>query len=321
MLTLFLASAYAADCEGVYTSDKMLMDLGTMAGALREHQDELLVASGDALEKGIVCMAEPMPAPLFAQVYRFLGMASLAGADDDKASMWFRTARELEPTYEWDILDVDPGSHSWDVYEAARAYEAADPVVVEGKDLNVPAGSRIFIDGRRLTEAAATQDRFHLVQQVGSDGAVRNSWVVVGNRLPASLLIDAVMTDNEVAAIEEEAIREEKENRRKKDPEVLSGGYTTDDVVLIERDRPPMKTPLLVIGGAGLIAAGGVYAASYSARGSFDDATTTEDLDAAYTLTRTLVLASGGVLLAGGAVGAWGVLLDGGGAVGMTMEF
>jgi hypothetical protein len=321
MLTLLMTSAYAADCEAVYSSDKLLADIGVMAGALREKQNDLLIGAGAELEAGIVCMAEPMPAPIFASVYRMLGVSKVAGDDLETAALWFRTARELEPTYEWDIQDVEPGSPTWDVYQAAIAFEATAPVALEGKTLSVPAGSRIFIDGRRLTEAAATRDRLHVVQQVGTDGTVRNSWIVKGNRLPLSLLTDEVMTENEVAAVEEEVKKEEKESRRKKDPEVLAGGYTSDDVVMIERERPVAKTPLLVVGGAGLIAAGGVYAASYSARGSFDGATTEEDLAAARTLTNTLVLASGGVLLVGAGVGAWGMLLDGGAGVGMTMEF
>ena len=321
MLTLFLASAYAAECENVYSADQLLMDIGVMADALREKQNELLAASGEALEKGIVCMAEPMPAPIFARVYRMLGASKVAGGDDETAALWFRTARELEPTYEWDIQDVEPGSHLWDVYLAARMFEANPAVQVEGKELSIPAGSRIFLDGRRLTEASATTERLHVLQQVGSDGTVRNSWIIKGNRFPPSLLADAVLTGNEVAAIEEEERQEEKANRRKKPAEELAGGYMSDDVVMIQRERPAAKTPLLVVGGAGLLAAGGVYAASYSSRNSFETATTDEDLAAARQLTNTLVLASGGVLLVGAGVGAWGMLLDGGAGVGMTMEF
>ncbi len=321
MLTLFLATAQAADCDAVYTTDQLLADMAVMGESLRLKEAELLVASGEHVEVGLGCMAEPMPAPIFARVYRLLGVAKVFAGDDETAALWFRTAREIEPTYEWDVQDVEPGSDIWDVYLAARAYEATPAVPLEGWELSVPAGSRIFIDGRRLTEAAATLDRYHVIQQVGSDGAVRNTWLVTGNRLPKSIITEAVLTENEVIAIEEEERQEERASRRKKEPQVLAGGYTTDDVVLVQRNRPPAKTPLLVVGGAGLIAAGGVYAASYSARNSFDSASTEDDLQAAYTLTRTLVMASGGVLIVGGAVGAWGVWLDGGAAVGMTMEF
>jgi hypothetical protein len=303
-----------AECEAAYTSDAMLGDIQVMATSLQAKDAATLKSRGEVLQAGLVCLREPMPPALYATVYRMLGVAAFENGDPKLADQWFHTALELDPTHEWDIADVPPGTPLFQAYAAAgRVSTASTPI--EGMVLNAPAGSKLLIDGRPLEEAAATPGRFHLIQQVStSNGAVRASWLVMGNELPAQLLMEQSLSRNEVKEQEEEA---DNGKGRRKDDEVLAGGYTESEVTSVARERPRAKIPLLAAGGVGLLAAGGIYAASFATEGQFNEATTTEDLLAAQQLTNTLVIASGGALLMGAGVGVWGVVIDDGGTPGL----
>ena len=308
-------------CEGVYTADQLFEDLTGVGEGMKAEGGGEMAQAGARMEAGLPCMAEPLNPSLYASVYRSLGVYHFNEGHADKAALWFRSAREIEPTYEYDADSMDLGSALYKTYEAARAFEGAELVAVEGVRLVVPAGSKIYLDGKVVEEPAATLDRYHVLQQVGSDGMVRASWLIEGNAFPSRLVEEATMASNEAKEEKEKEKEKEKESRRKKDDEVLAGGYTTDEVVTIQRERPPLKTPLIVVGAAGLAAGAGIYAASFSARGQFDEASTVAELDAARTLTNTLVLASGGVAVVGLGVGGFGMILDGGAGVGITGRF
>lgn len=308
------SGAAHAECEAAYTSDAMLGDIQVMATALQAKDAATLKARGEVLEAGLVCLREPMPPALYATVYRMLGVAAFENGEPELADQWFHSALELDPTHEWDITDVPPGTPLFQAYSAARR-ASVEVVAIEGMVLNAPAGSKLLIDGRPLEEAAATPARFHLVQQVSSsNGAVRASWLVTGNEIPSQLLIAESLSRNEAKEQEE---KQESGKGRRKDEEVLAGGYTESEVTAIARERPRAKIPLLAAGGVGLLAAGGIYAASFATETQFNQATTTEDLLAAQQLTNTLVIASGGALLMGAGVGAWGVVIDDGGTPGL----
>jgi outer membrane biosynthesis protein TonB len=94
-----------------------------------------------------------------------------------------------------------------------------------------------------------------------------------------------------------------------------------DDVVTVQRVRPVMKTPLLLLGGASLLGAGGTYAASYLMHQRFEAATTTDEANQLKTSTNALVIASGGIAVLGVGLGYWGVLLDGGVGLGLHRRF
>jgi len=317
LLVALLAPANA--CEGVYTADLLFEDLSAVTDGMRIEGGGEMEAAGARMEGGILCMAEPMTASLYAATYRALGVYNFEKGDAEKAALWFRVARELEPTYQFDIESMDLGSALYKTYDAAKVYEGLPGVALDDVRLVVPSGSRLVIDGRPLDEPKATTDRFHIVQQVGGDGAVRTTWLVEGNAFPANLLEEATLTLNEQK--DADATAKEKEKKKKKGgDEVLAGGYTSDEVVTITRERPPIKTPLMVAGVAGMLAAGGVYGASYTARQGFDAASTEAELDAARTLTNTLVMASAGVAVVGLGVGTFGILVADDGPAGVTFQ-
>lgn len=319
LLIALVSTSFA--CEGVYTSDQLFEDLTAIGEGMKLEGGGEMTQAGTRMEAGIACMAEPLTPNLYASVYRSLAVYQFNAGNADKAALWFRTAREIEPTYAFDADAMDLGSALYKTYEAARQYEGAEHVAMDGVRLVVPAGSKVLVDGRAVEEPSATLDRYHMIQQVGSDGMVRASWLIEGNSYPDRLVEEATMASNEVKETETKAKAEEKEKRRKKDAEVLAGGYTTDEVTTIQRERPPLKTPLIVVGAAGLAAGAGIYAASFSARGQFDEASTVAELDAARTLTNTLVMASGGVAVVGLGLGGFGMILDGGAGVGLHGRF
>ncbi|MFT5587816.1 MAG: hypothetical protein ACI9VR_005429 [Cognaticolwellia sp.] len=309
------SGAAQADCQTAYTSDAMLGDIQVMATALQGKDAKALKARGAIIEAGLVCLREPMPPALYATVYRLMGVAAFENGELELSDKWFHTALELDPTHEWDITDVAPGTPLFQAYaDARRASVAQDPI--EGMALNPPSGSTLLIDGRPLEAAAATPDRFHLIQQVSSsNGAVRASWLVTGNEIPAQLLLEESLSRNETKDQEDE---EEADGKgRRKGDEVLAGGYTESEVTSIARERPRAKIPLLAAGSVGLLAAGGIYAASFATQTQFNDAMTTDDLLAAQQLTNTLVIASGGALLMGAGVGVWGAVIDDGSTPGL----
>lgn len=318
LVALFWSPLARAECAGTYTADQLLADMQIIGNSLQEGDKVPLLAAGAKVEAGLQCMVEPLPPGVLASVYRLLGVYHARSDTPGDAPLWFRTARELDPTYVWDISEISQGSVTFSMYEQAQKYEGWEAEEIPGKELNVPANSKLLIDGRPLTKAAATTERYHLIQQVAADGGVRASWIVLGNELPPNLLRDQQVTLAD-QRVEEEKVKDEQKTRKKRgDPQVLAGGYTSDEVTMVQRKRPPAQIPLLIIGGATMLAAGGVYAASFPAHAQFESATNEADLYASQRLTNTLILASGGVLVAGAGLGAWGALLSDTPTIGVT---
>jgi len=80
---------------------------------------------------------------------------------------------------------------------------------------------------------------------------------------------------------------------------------------VIQRMRPPLKTPLLIVGGVGVTAGIGLYVGSIITHGKFKKATTSADVLRLQGTTNSLVIASGACLLVGLGSGYAGIILDG----------
>ncbi len=316
-----------AECPTKYQLPNMAKDLGTMQSALRSLDEEAFRGAGERLSAGLQCMATPAPSAVHATAYRLLGAYHHLAGDEQIARSWFRAALELDPAFSWDVRDFDVGHPIRIAFEEESAALDSNLAEVPDKLLSVPAGSELLMDGRPLTAAAATLERPHLIQQVGSDKAVRNTWLIQGNEFPAVLLQVAGETNAQATLVIDEKPSKERKSRekKKKDEEaeevVVQENAGTGDVVVVDRARPPMKTPLLILSGVGVAAAGGTYVASYMTRKKFDAATTSAEVDQLRTTTNTLVLASGGVALVALGIGYWGVLLDGGVGFGFVKQF
>ena len=100
-------------------------------------------------------------------------------------------ALELDPNFYWDVAELSEDHPIRGFMAELRAEQDNDPVVLDGKSLNIPSGSRILIDGRPLTSPEATLNRPHLLQVVAdSDDSVRQVSVIEGNAIPERYLGD-----------------------------------------------------------------------------------------------------------------------------------
>ncbi len=323
-------SAWAA-CQSTYPLQTLARDLGLMQSALRNLDENGFREAGTRLKLGMPCMEAPAPAAVYATAYRLLGALYHLEGDLEQSEAWFRTALELDPGYAWDVRDFDVGHPIRVSFEGIGSGLDTTPVPVEGKKIRLPSTGRLLMDGRPLMEPEATTGRPHLIQKISGDNKVVDTWVIEGNSFPEQV----VKPDFEAAetgpalVIGEEPPKEKDKKRKRKDADVPepvvqatgSSGNPMEEVVMVERIRPPMKTPLLLLGGAGLLAGGGTYAASYMMHQRFLESTTTDEANQLRTTTNALVLASGGVAVVGVGLGYWGVLLDGGYGIGIRGQF
>lgn len=308
--------AFAA-CPPIYTGEQLINDLQTLQFAMRNVDESAFLSAGKRLDSGLGCMANPVPSAVFATAYRYVGTYHYLTKDNDGARKWFRSALELNPTYEWDANELEQDNPMRAVFEEERMHAHTDAVKIEGKVIAQPAGSTLTIDGKPLLEAAASPDRPHVLQQIGTaDKAVRGTFTVEGNNFPAQFLADKVI----VADAPLEAEKKKKE-AKKKQKAITSNQFGDNGVVKLERMRPPEKTPLMILGAAAIVGAGGIYAASFITRDEFENSKTTAELTQNQSTTNALIMASGGALLVGAGIGYWGIVLDGGAGVGFAGHF
>ena len=292
LVGLLFSSSALADCPTPYTAAQLGTDLSSMSTALRSGNPSAFRESGQAMTDALKCVDAPLAPVVLANVYRYAGLNAYFSGDTGSAEKWFRTALELDPTYDWDVSEVPVDDPIRPLFESARALGDQAPVAVGGgRALNVPDTHRLLVDGRALRDAKLTPDRPHLVQLIRkASNTVETVWLIDGTALPDSLLGSA----SDVAQV--------------------NSGTSTSGVMVekIQRTRPPMKTPALV--GGGLLMAGGVglYALSFGAHKDWEEASTMSELTSKQTLTNGLVLGAGAALSVGVGLTWVGVSLDGG---------
>ncbi len=330
-LFLLVPQVSQAACKTPYPLQTLARDLGLMQSSLRNLDEQGFRDAGARLKQGMQCMEAPAPAAVYATAYRLLGALYHLEGDVVQSEAWFRTALELDPGFVWDVRDFDVGHPIRVSFEAIASDLDTDAATVEGKKIRQPKTGRLIMDGRPLMEPEATLGRPHMVQEISPDNKVVNTWVFEGNTFPDQLVkpdFDEPEDAGPALVIAEEPTKEKRRKNKDHDdaPVVESTPSPTpsgpmDDVVMVERIRPPMKTPLLVMGGVGLLGAGGTYAASFMMRQRFEESTTTDQANQLRATTNALVLASGGVAVVGLGLGYWGVLLDGGYGIGVHGRF
>ena len=279
-------TAAAQDCARAYTSAELSRDLGAMTAALRAKNDSDYRNVGQRLSTQIACVRKDLPQRVWASAYRHLGAYHYMAGNFDESNRWFKTAIELEPSYEWDIAELTLDHPLRRAFDAQRSAATESPVALEGKTLALPSGGKLKLDGRELEEPAATLDRPHILMVVGEDRVARQVFLIEGNEIPTQFL-----GEGDAVAVEEE----------------------TEDLYAakkVERVRPPAKTPLMVTGGALAVVGGALYGTSFATRSKFYAATTTADLDKYRSLTNTLVIAAGTSLAIGVGVEYVGIIIS-----------
>ncbi len=332
-LILLVPQTAEAACRTLYPLQNMARDLGVMQSSLRNLDEQAFRDAGTRLKEGLPCMQAPAPAAVYATAYRLLGALYHLEGDVDQSEAWFRTALELDPGFVWDVRDFDVGHPIRTSFEGIATGLETKPVPVQGMEIRKPKLGRLLIDGRPLMEAEATTGRPHMVQHVGGDNTIVDTWVFEGNGFPEQVIKpsfeDASQSDAPALVIGEEPTKDKNKGKRKNrddqpEPDLtqpVSTGPVVSDVVMVERIRPPMKTPLLLLGGASLLGASGTYAASYMMHQRFLQAGTSDEANQLRGTTNALVIASGGIAVVGVGLGYWGVLLDGGYGIGVRGQF
>lgn len=327
-VVLTLPSVAHAECKVAYTSAELVKDLTSTQLALRALDESTFAQAGDRLEKGVACVSNPVPTMVFASAYRYIGAHRYFENDVEGARRWFRSALELDPSYQWDANELELANPIRAVFEEERDNAHTKPVPAAGGVLSQPAGSTFALDGRPLVVAAASPNRPHVLQQIAtSDRSIRATWLLDGNAFPAQVLQSAVVVAPTPEVAEKEAKEAKKAARAaagKKAVEterVASVEYSDSGAIVVDRVRPAEKTPLMVLGAAAIVGAGAVYGASFVTHDDFENAGTTDELFRTQSLTNALVVTSGGLLLAGLGVGYWGIVLDGGASVGVSGQF
>ena len=292
-LSLFFLSSTSAfaECEAGYSAEKLGNDISVMSNALRAAQPALFQQAGDSLTKGVPCVTDPMAPIILASVYRYAGLQAFFTGREKEARAWFRSALELDSTFDWDVAEIPIDDPIRPIFDAERETASTEKVAIgDGVVLNIPDGIRITVDGRPLMKPALTLDRPHLVQSISkADNTVVQVWLIEGNALPEELL--ARTTSVPMAA--------------------AGPGGQGVAVQSVERARPPMKTPALIAGGALMAAGVGLYAASFASKGKFESATTLTEAKQYRATTNAMVIGAGGALAAGAGLTYVGFMLDG----------
>ena len=101
-LGMTLASRDAsAECRRAYTTAELGEDLGSLTIALRELDEARFKEAGARVESNLMCVAEPIPTPVFASAYRYVGALHFLIGDTETARSYFRSSLELDPTFDW----------------------------------------------------------------------------------------------------------------------------------------------------------------------------------------------------------------------------
>jgi len=281
--------AHAA-CEAPYAAESLGSDLGTMSEALRASDRDVFKRAGKTMTDNLPCVDSPLAPVVLANVYRYAGLSAYFSGDSKRADEWFRTSLELDSSFDWDVKEVPVNDPIRSVFTAQReiaGVEKQDAAL--GLALVIEDGFRLIADGRTLTEPRLTPGRPHLIQRINTaDNTVDKVWLVEGASLPQELLGQKEAVSSEAAS------------------------QASFDVQKIERSRPPMKTPTLILGGLSVAGGVGMYVLSFQTSKQFEKATTTSQLESKRALTNGLVIGAGGAVVLGSGLTYLGVMLDGG---------
>ena len=302
VLTGFVSATANAECTAPYTADQLMNDYQSVQMAARIEDSFSLLQSGERLYLGLPCLTERAPAQMLAGVYRAIGLYAHEASLSDEVALWFRTSLELDPTFVWGIDEIAQDSPILPLWQSEVGTEGVGLVSMEGKSLGAPDGGSLVLDGRPWTVAGATPDRYHLLQLISNIGEVRRSWVIMGNEFPDSFIVEASESNERVETVVETGVGVIDRD--------LPDGYLLSDITAVRRIRPQLKTPSLIGGGAGLIAALTMYAGTFWSQSMFNNATTEEEMLSMRGLNNTMVLASGGLVVVGSAVTWWGVTMS-----------
>ena len=290
-------TASAAECEGPYASDKLVVDVQELETAVVEQDKSVSIEAATRIQGNLPCVEQKLPLGFLGRVYRGLAGGFYVGGDTETSESWFRTALELDRSYRYGLEDLPSDHPLRTVYASMVQAKVQDAVSVDGKAFG-PKGEW-FLDGRRIDGPTAVPGNPHLLQ-LEADGTVR-TWLLDGNAFPGEILVDG-------KNLAENGKKRRKRDKTKFKVDVHEMGQ---GAVLVDRSRPPEQIPLIAAGGGLLVTSIALYAGSAVSRGNFNKITDTEDnLRKSQQTTNRLVMAA----LATAAIGAgsltYGIVID-----------
>lgn len=284
-----------AFCEGhTFAARDAAIQLATLNSYLMKKDFDRFKRSSAELEANLPCMRTPAPPLVFATAYRYIGIGHYLRGDQSTAERWFRSAFELDPNHEWGVDEVSSTEPLYGVYESQRSAGAQAPIPVQGMQLQAPAGTVFYLDGRVWTKAEATPDRPHILfVAAASDQHIISRFLIDGNLYPQQFVVPA----QDVA----------KSKKKKKTDDSVENMFAVTEV---KRVRPPSKTPLLVSSAATLVIASGVYGYTFTTNKQFFESRSTTEKDSLRSKNNSLIVTSIVVGTLGLGVGYAGVIVD-----------
>jgi hypothetical protein len=204
--------------------------------------------------KVLDCLGETVTPADAAALHRMQALASFVARDDGGTLAAFRAATELQPGFELPMRIAPEGNPLRAQYELARGL----PPSARAR-LDAPTDVTIYVDGAR--SATWPTERPTVLQGLGSSGAVdHNTWVGLGEGLPAWATAPEVVADVGDNAVTKVKVKKEKRPRE-------------------ARERTP-RTPLLAVAGGLALTSAGLYGYAWSQRATYlDDSTALDDLE------------------------------------------
>lgn len=170
ILLLALTAAHAQACDTPTTRDALGAEIGAAELAFAKVDWTALGARADALVEMVPCAnARLLPGDL-APVFRIRGWALFA-AGDPAAWSWLATASGLQPRHVYDPPLRGPMATAWASAGEKWAEASSAAVALEPAD-----GGELLVNGSPASAAPRTVP--WVLQHLGSDGAVRGTWLV-----------------------------------------------------------------------------------------------------------------------------------------------
>lgn len=274
-------------CDGPYTLDEAVGDLSATEAALRDG-DASAAAAAQRLEEGLACLTDPLNPGLSARLYRAVGAGREVG-EEGSGQPWLRSSFALDRSFAYGLQDLPEDSPVREAWRDAQI-EVPEPVALSGRGLTE---TLYKLDGRTLSEPAATSDRPHVLQRE-LDG-VWTSWVIEGNAFPPEVLVD-VRPERDAPTAKVKRCRK---GIRFKSFVASDGTYCAA--------TPPEQVLITSAGPAVLVVAGGLYAESWRQFQATRDAATVSDMEKHRRINNRLVAASGAAGVVGAGLSVFGL--------------
>ncbi len=292
---LFCCSLYTsqaeARCDGaLYTAENIIKDIGDMDSAIGEDNLVSIKTIGERMARDLLCMSTPAPPMVFATLYRHLGVYYHVMNNPQEGNRWFRSAIEIDPSFEWEpsVLPLDRAERQ--EFEQQRLIAGAEPDFLEDKIFSLPEGTILYLDGHMISEPSAVEERPHvllLVQE--SSKNVEARYLIDGNNFPEVLLTEGSVNQEDAQKVEDDLLA----------------------VKQVYRMRPAIKTPLLISSAVTLTAAASMYGVTTKTNASFyEKGKTYDEYKSIQRTNNNLVIGSVVSLVIGVGTGYTGALID-----------